>query len=91
MSPAEVSLEKKAELLLNDPAALANHSVHAWQHLPREEVDAIQLAALKQRFALLRDSVPLLKKLAGAEGVTQIDTINNVVPLLFEHTVSALA
>ncbi len=87
MSTAEMSLEKKADLLLQDPATLANHSCHAWQHLPREEVDAIQLAALQRRFALLRDRVPVLKKLADAEGVTQIDQLNDVVPLLFEHTV----
>ncbi|MGT2458043.1 hypothetical protein ACU4GI_34835 [Cupriavidus basilensis] len=87
MSTAEMSLEKKADLLLNDPAALANHSCEAWQHLPREEVDAIQLAALRRRFALLRDSVPVLKKLADAECVTQIDQLNDAVPLLFEHTV----
>ncbi|MGH7461840.1 MAG: hypothetical protein ACREMA_12555, partial [Longimicrobiales bacterium] len=87
MSTAEMSLEKKADLLLQDPAALANHSCQAWQHLPREEVDAIQLAALKRRFALLRDRVPVLKKLADAEGVTQIDQLSDDVPLLFEHTV----
>ena len=45
MSTAEMSLEKKADLLLQDPAALANHSCQAWQHLPREEVDAIHFLA----------------------------------------------
>jgi len=82
-----MSRDKKTELLLTEPAALANHDVQTWQHLPRAEMDAIQLAALKRRFASLRDRVPVLKKLADGEGVAQIDSLHDVVPLLFEHTV----
>lgn len=82
-----MSLEKKVELLLNDPAALAGHDLQTWQNLPRDEVDAMHLSALKQRFASLRDRIPLLKKLADAESVTQVDKLDDVVPLLFEHTV----
>lgn len=87
MSLPEVPLQKKVELLLNDPAALANHDLQTWQSLPRADIDAIQREALKQRFASLRDRVPLLKKLADTEGVTRIDELDDVVPLLFEHTV----
>lgn len=87
MSLTKITLEKKTELLLNDPAALANHDAHAWQHLSRSDIDAIQIEALRRRFAQLRDRVPVLKKLADAEGVTRIDTLEDAVPLLFEHTV----
>lgn len=87
MSHTEMTLERQTELLLNNPAALANHNAHAWQHLPRTDLDAIQLEALKQRFAQLHDRVPLLSKLAETEGVTQIQQLEDVVPLLFEHTV----
>src|ERR1700757_3873342 len=87
MSHEEISLDEKTRLLLNDPAALAGHSHHAWSHMPRAEIDAMQLAGLKQRFAELRDRIPVVKKLADAEGVEHIDSFYDVIPLLFEHTV----
>lgn len=87
MRTVEVSIEDKTRLLLNDPAALANYSLHAWDHLPRAEVEAMQLAGLKQRFGELRDRIPMLKKLADAEGVQCVEQIEDVVPLLFKHTV----
>ncbi|MFM0336343.1 hypothetical protein [Paraburkholderia fungorum] len=87
MTLADKSLEDKTRLLLNEPAALANYSLHKWNHLPRAEVEALQLAALKQRFAALRDRIPMLKKLADAEGVERIEHVDDVAPLLFKHTV----
>ena len=87
MSTISLSFEEQTRLLLGDPTALANHSWHRWQHLPRADVDAMQLAGLKQRFAALRERIPVLKKLADAEGIEHIDTLDDVVPLLFEHTV----
>ncbi|RJF92755.1 hypothetical protein [Noviherbaspirillum saxi] len=87
MSLAEMSIEKKAELLLNNPIALADYNYRTWQHLPRAELDAVKLEALKQRFAALRNRIPVLKKLADGEGIEQIEKFDDVVPLLFEHTV----
>ncbi|KUE84816.1 hypothetical protein ASL20_31995 [Cupriavidus necator] len=87
MSRQENSIDIQAELLLNDPAALAGHNYQTWQHLPRAELDAVKLEALKRRFAELRDRIPVLKKLADAEGVHGIETFEDVVPLLFQHTV----
>jgi hypothetical protein len=87
MSTTEKSIGDKIHLLLNDPAALVNHSHAAWHNLPRAEIDALQLAALKQRFSELRDRIPTLKKLADAEGIAKVEHIDDIVPLLFEHTV----
>lgn len=77
----------KVDFLLNEPIALADYDYRKWGQWPREEIDALQLAALKERFAQFRDRIPVLKKLADAEGIDRIDTIEDVVPLLFEHTV----
>lgn len=52
----------------------------------REEREHLQLEALKLRFAQLRNAIPMLKKLADAEGIEEIRTFNDVVPLLFDHT-----
>jgi hypothetical protein len=81
------SLEESVELLLNDPATLANHCHETWSHLPRADIDALQLLGLQRRFAELRDRIPMLKKLADAEGVARVEQLDDVVPLLFEHTV----
>jgi hypothetical protein len=81
------SFDERVRLLLNAPAALAGYSCHNWNRLPRTEVDALQLIGLKRRFADLRDRIPMLKKLADAEGVENVEQLEDVVPLLFEHTV----
>ncbi|PJI47298.1 MAG: hypothetical protein CTR55_20325 [Pseudomonas sp.] len=81
------STEEQVKLLLNDPVALAGHSCQTWSHLPRGEMDALQLTALQQRFGELRDNVPTLKKLADAQAVERVEQFDDVVPLLFEHTV----
>ncbi len=83
----EESIDRKVQLLLDDPAALVGHSYRNWNMMPREEVDALQLAALRERFAHLRDRVPTLKKLADAERIEHVHTVEDIVPLLFEHTV----
>lgn len=87
MPTAQLSIEQKTQQLLNNPAELVNYSQQAWNHLPRAEIDALQLNALKQRFAELRERIPVLKKLANAQGVDKIEQLDDVVPLLFEHTV----
>ncbi|MDM0112261.1 hypothetical protein QTI66_08870 [Variovorax sp. J22R133] len=87
MSLPQASLEEKTCALLNQPAALVNWSLDAWAHMPRVGIDALQLAALKQRFAELRDRIPMLKKLADAQGIDRVEQVDDVVPLLFEHTV----
>jgi hypothetical protein len=87
MTMAETSREERVRLLLNEPAALAGFSHHRWHHLPRAEVDAMQIAGLKQRFAQLRNRIPMLKKLADAESVDHVAHFDDIVPLLFEHTV----
>lgn len=87
MPTSQLSIEQKTRLLLNSPAELTAYSQQAWDMLPRAEIEAIQLCGLKQRFAMLRDRIPVLKKLADGEGVNHVLHINDVVPLLFEHTV----
>lgn len=54
--------------------------------LPRQELEALQLAALKLRFAQLHEKIPMVKKLAEKQGVRSIEQLTDVVPLLFEHT-----
>jgi hypothetical protein len=87
MSDSHMTIADRAGLLLDDPVALAGHSLYNFEHFDRREIDAMQLIGLKRRFAELRDRIPMLKKLADAEGVEHVDNIDDVVPLLFDHTV----
>jgi hypothetical protein len=75
--------------------ALDPLNVAAWTELPLEELLAlsvdevrpVQLTALKVRFRALRPQVEALGKLADQQGVNDIDEIEDVVPLLFDHRV----
>ena len=82
-----MSLDARTDLLLSDPAGLANQSLYEWEHMSRAEVDALQLAGLQRRFSELRDQIPVLKKLADGDDIEHIDDVEDVLPLLFEHTV----
>ncbi|MEZ5735762.1 MAG: hypothetical protein R3E09_08150 [Novosphingobium sp.] len=51
------------------------------------DCEDVQLAALKMRFGQLLDSVAALQKLAKREGITAIDSVDDALPLLFDHRV----
>jgi hypothetical protein len=53
---------------------------------PWSELCALQLAALDERFQENRDRIKLLRHRAEEAGVTQIETLEDMVPLLFPHT-----
>ena len=55
--------------------------------VPRDRLQELQLEALKQRFDDRRDRIPMLTKLAEKQNITSISDIDDVLPLLFEHTI----
>lgn len=77
----------EASRFIEDPFEYFGGSGFASAHLPREKAEALQLAGLQLRFAQLRDRVATLKTMADEQGVTEIKSIDDVVPLLFPHTV----
>ena len=82
----KTTIEEQVDLLLTDPVALVEHSLQNWTHMPAEQINALQLAGLKRRFGEMRERIPVLKKLADGEGIERIEQLDDVVPLLFEHT-----
>ncbi len=70
-----------------DPVEYFDWSTTRMWSMPRADREAIQLDGLKLRFAQLRDGVGYLKKLADRQGIDEIRGVEDVVPLLFEHTV----
>ncbi len=76
-----------AAAFIDDPVDYFDGSLTAMQSIPRDELEQLQLEGLRLRFAQLKDRVGMLGRLADAQDIAAIDTIDDVVPLLFEHTV----
>lgn len=56
------------------------------QSIPRPVLEALHLGALKLKFETLVNEIPMLRKLAEKQGIHTINSLQDVVPLLFEHT-----
>lgn len=69
-----------------DPVGYYGRSTTTLQSRPRAEYDALQLAGARYRFRQLRNVVPMLKKLADTQAIDDIVTIEDVAPVLFDHT-----
>jgi hypothetical protein len=74
---------------------LAADDVEAWAFLPfealmslsRPEVEDAQLRGLSRRFEALRPAISALDKLASRQGVGSIDSVEEAVPVFFDHRV----
>lgn len=53
----------------------------------RQEGEALQLGWARRRFEELAPRIQALKEQADQKGVSRIDTLNDLVPLLYNHTV----
>lgn len=82
-----MSIADDALCMANEPAAYFEHSARRAHSLPHAEIQALQLAALRQRFAELRDRLPVLKAAAEQQGLTEIASLDDGAGLLFPHTV----
>src|SRR5690554_4033980 len=69
-----------------DMDAMLNISYRELWAIPQAEVERYQLNILKKRFADLRAKVVTLDKLASNQSVDEINALEDVVPLCFQHT-----
>lgn len=74
-------------LLPDNPASWTYRSWEDLMAIPREEREKLQLEAVRTSFARLRNRIPALKKLAERQSVEQIDRIEDVLPVCFDHRV----
>ena len=70
-----------------DPLRFLREAADDAVRLPRAELEALQLAALRARFDGLRGRVAVLAVLADQQAITTIDTLDDAAPLLFQHTI----
>lgn len=75
------------DALLDDPVRFLDAPYDEAARLTRAETEAIQLKAARRRFAEMRRDVPAFRRFAEEQRVDQIRTLDDVVPLLFPHTV----
>ncbi|WP_157083206.1 hypothetical protein [Novosphingobium lentum] len=66
-----------------DLIELAQTDIYA---IPLADQHAFQLAALRRRFDDLVTRIPVLRQLAQEQGITRIDAIADVAPLLVPHS-----
>lgn len=82
-----MGIQEDALRMADDPAAYFDYSAREAHQLPRQEIEAMQLAALQQRFGSLRDRVAVLKAAADEQGIDEFASLQDGARLLFPHTV----
>jgi hypothetical protein len=83
----DTATERQALAWMDDPLqalGLSNTRVHS---VPREEAEAVQLAALNLRLAQRREEIAMVAKLAEAQGIVGFAALEDAAPLLFTHDV----
>ncbi|MFX1283273.1 MAG: hypothetical protein ACFFB5_06440 [Promethearchaeota archaeon] len=92
----EITTKEAAERTTEQFGKLAGHPrewVDRSKNVPRdlytidgETLTALQLKWVKQAFEYFRPRVKALEKLADEQNISKIETLDDVVPILFQHT-----
>lgn len=82
-----MSVAADALQMADDPPKFFDYSSRNAHGLPRERVEEMQLAVLQQRFAELRNRLPVLKAAADEQGVDRIPSLEAGGSLLFPDTI----
>jgi len=80
-------LAEEARAFATSPDQYFGGSWHAMHHLDPERLAALHLAAIRIRFSELREQIPTLTVMADELGIKEISEADDVVPLLFQHSV----
>ena len=76
-----------ARLSPDTPETWLDDGFEALYAMSWRDYEEVQLAALKKRFDHLSREVAALDKLARREGISSIDRLEDVLPVLFDHRV----
>jgi hypothetical protein len=83
----DTTVERQAQGWMNDPYEYFGYHNTRIHSLPPEEVAAVQLAAMNLRFEERRRQIKMLEKLADGQGIRQINSLDEMAPLLMPHDV----
>jgi hypothetical protein len=81
------TLLERPRLSPDAPGRWLDQGYEPLYELSWRDVEDVQLEALKLQFEKLGTSVAALEKLAKREGVTRVDSVEDALPLLFDHRV----
>jgi hypothetical protein len=88
MSLAPDTSASISDLLPADrPGGWLDNGYEPLMALSWRDCEAVQLQILKRRFAEMRGGVAALDRLAKRQGVETVDSVQDVLPLLFDHRV----
>ena len=71
----------------DDPRRYFEYSITKMHSVPREELEAMQLEAMRFRVAEHLDSIEMVAGLANRVGFGEVAEFDDIAPLLFPHTV----
>jgi GH25 family lysozyme M1 (1,4-beta-N-acetylmuramidase) len=71
---------------LSHPADLFGNSKTEMHSVGRPVMNRLQAEALAVRFRQHAEQIAMVAKLAGRQGINKIEAVEDVVPLLFDHT-----
>jgi len=83
----DTELEREAERWMNDPYEHFAHHNTRIHTLDRDHVAAVQLTAMNLRLEERRSQVQVLGKLADAQAITHLATLDDIAPLLMPHDI----
>src|SRR5262245_34752472 len=84
---AQANPDVATMLPADNPAAWLDHPIEDLLALGHRETYPQQVAALRHRFGQLSGAVSALNKLAKRQGVGQVETVTDALPLFFDHRV----
>jgi len=73
--------------LMENPMAILDVSYDEVSRMPPEQIRTFQNYWVAKRYAEFRPNIPYLDKLAKEQGVEKVQDIDDIVPLLYAHTV----
>jgi hypothetical protein len=83
----DTAVERQALAWMEDPYAAVGFSNTKMHSVARAEADAVQLAGINLRLQQRRSEIPVLAKLAEAQGISRIDTLEQAAALFFTHDI----
>ena len=72
---------------INDPRKLTDLTKAEVFSISHKDAEQYRLAASRKRFSSLRNKVPMLQRLADELGTEEIESLEDLAPLLFSQTV----
>ena len=87
MSQAEAADKARVKTsFVQDTIKYFDTDLTSMHSLPPEELHALQLDAMATRFEQQIEKIPVLKTLAERQNIRSIKDVNDIVPVMFEHT-----